>query len=69
MTHSVSRERTQGQPGLVQGQCLPGLGGVLLILPAETDLISAGKACGWTAVGSDRCSGGSHGRQHWGQAL
>lgn len=36
MTHSVSRERTREQPGLVQGQCQPGLGGVLLILPAGT---------------------------------
>lgn len=46
-------------PGPVSAR-LGGWGGVLLILPCR-DLVSLGKACGWTAVGSDRCSGGPEG--------
>lgn len=54
MTHSVSRERTRGQPGLVQGQYLPGLGGVLLILPAGTSSLLGRPVVGrlWVPTGA-----------------
>lgn len=50
----MSKERTQGQPGFIQGLCLPGLGKVLLILPAGTSPLLGRPVVGrlWVLIGS-----------------